>query len=100
MHYTTADKLTLGVEKISCGKYVLAQKHVVRLDGLAHGILTKTVHKTLPGSLFVGLKLGLVQLFSSQISSKFTAEVAFYPLCMPSSLLIYGVNVTIVQDFK
>ena len=34
----------------------------IRIDGPARGIVTKTVHKTLPGSLFVCLKLDLVQL--------------------------------------
>ena len=38
----------------------------MRLGSRAHGLGTKTVHKTLPGSLFVCLKLDLGQLFPAR----------------------------------
>ena len=44
----------------------------MRLGCHAHGIVTKTVHKTLPGSRFCLSETGPCAVISSQISSNFT----------------------------
>ena len=48
----------------------------ISLGGPAHGIVTKTLHKTLPGLLCCMFKTGSCAIISSHISSKFTGEVA------------------------
>ena len=53
----------------------------VRLWGHAHGIVTKILHKI--RFTFCLSKTGPCAIISSQISSKFTGEVAYYLLCMP-----------------
>ena len=45
----------------------------MRLGGHTHEIVTQTVHETLPESLFCAV-------IYSQISSKFTGVVVYYPL--------------------
>ena len=65
----------------------------LRLGGPAHGIVTKTVHKSLPGLLFVCLKLCLEQLFLFTSLFKFTGEIVYY-------LLYMSLHVTLVLMLK
>ena len=62
--------------------------NLMRLGVPAHGIVTKTVQKTLPGLLSVYLKLGPMHL----LPVKFTKEIVYYLLGMPV-LAFFGVNV-------
>ena len=66
----------------------------MRLGGPAHGIVTKTVQKTLLGLLSVCLKLGPMHL----LPFKFTREVVYYYLGM-SLLAFFGVNVVNCPGF-
>ena len=59
---------------------------LIILGGHADGIVTKTLHKTQPGSLFVCLKLALVHILKSDLF-KFT-EVVYQLLCMSMLLIV------------
>ena len=69
----------------------------MRLCGCAHGVVTKTVHKTLPGSLFGLYKTGHCAVISSQISSKFTGKVVHNFCCMTPHVFLVSMF-SIVQD--
>ena len=56
---------------------------MISLGGHAYEVVIKTVHKTLLGSLFVRLKLDIVQFSSNQIASPFTGEVVYYLFGIP-----------------
>ena len=63
--------------------FLSVEWNLTRLNGPAHGIVTKTVHKTLPGSLFCLPRTGPSGVISSQISSRFTGKVGSCLLCIP-----------------
>ena len=52
----------------------------------SNGIVTKTVHKTLPGSLFCLLELGLVLLFSVKFLPDLQGKIVYY---LFACLLLY-----------
>ena len=62
-----------------------------RLAGPADGIVTQTVQKTLPGSLFCLSKTGPCVVISCQISSKCTREVVYYLLYIPPLAFLVSV---------
>ena len=68
------------------------------LGGHPRGIMTKTVHKTLPGSLFCMSKTVPCAAISSYICSTFKEEVVYYLLCMPL-LSFFGVNFVKCPEF-
>ena len=62
----------------------------IRLGGPPYGAVIKTIHITFPGSLFVCLKLGLVQFFpfkSTELLYYLVCTRFWCPCCQLSSIL-------------
>ena len=69
----------------------------IRLGGHTHEIVTKTVHKALPRSLFCLSKVGLVQLFPVRSLPNICSNGLLLPL--HSATCIFGVSVVNFPGF-
>ena len=72
--------------------------NLIRLGGSAHGIVTKTVHKTLSMSLFVCLNWALCSYFQSDLLQSYIIS-NLLPLLHASLAFLVLISL-IVQDFK
>ena len=78
---------------MASGQQIGTENTTLRLGGLAHGIETKTLHKTLSGLLFCLFKNETCAVNSIHISSKFTGELVYYLLYMRSLVfLVFMLN--------
>ena len=65
-----------------CESWLSIEGNSIRLGSHAHGILTKTLHKTLPWWLYCLSKTRQCAVIFNQISSKFTGEIGYHLLCI------------------
>ena len=80
-------------------EFLSIEWNLIKLDDPTHGIVTKTVHKTLTGHFFCLFRTWPITVIVSQISSKFTGEVVYYQFCIP--LLMFSVlMLSIAQDLR